>query len=89
MDYRTVPDDPRINTYGQDAGYCHQCGEHLDSGFCECLRCYECAEVFQHESEIVEVTIHHVKTKEPVKVKMCGDCAEKLDDRPQPKEEET
>ncbi len=31
-----IPDDPTIDTYGQDAGYCDECGEHLDGGRCEC-----------------------------------------------------
>jgi hypothetical protein len=34
--YRHLPDDPRIDTYNQDSGYCPNCGEHLDSGRCEC-----------------------------------------------------
>jgi hypothetical protein len=34
MSWPYIPDDPTINTYGQDGGYCEVCDEHIDSGRC-------------------------------------------------------
>ena len=66
--------------YGvDDAGYCPQCGEHLDSGRCDCARCDECSEIFEHEAEAIAVTVRHVKTGEPVTVEVCDRCAGKLE----------
>jgi hypothetical protein len=87
---RTIPDDPRIDNYGQDSGYCGECGNHLDEGRCTCNRCDECDyNLDENNEEPMEITVPHLQTKLPVTLKVCGICFEKLESERASSKQET